>query len=198
MWRSSALEYDASGNLIRRGELTFAYDGASRLIEAHRSGNLIGSYIYNARNQRTSKRVTGRRPGKAPAHAQRRQSTRGGPPAHARGHAYGRGGGTATVHFVYDPAGQLIAELDDAGNVLPARQRTRPTVRPGNDPRFSTCGTPARTAGEDLDSFAGRKDLFESCGNMVTEAGRYADASYGARRRSKCCRRTLRMRNGVG
>ncbi|MEX2338406.1 MAG: RHS repeat-associated core domain-containing protein [Aquisalimonadaceae bacterium] len=52
---ATELHYDARGNLVRRGEFTFSYDGANRLRDVHRHSELVGRYTYNVHHQRTRK-----------------------------------------------------------------------------------------------------------------------------------------------
>jgi uncharacterized protein RhaS with RHS repeats len=54
-----SFSYDASGNTLARGPLSFSYDDTNRLTEAFASGLQVGRYLYNARGERVVKQANG-------------------------------------------------------------------------------------------------------------------------------------------
>jgi len=52
-----ALQYDAAGNLIRKGERSFAYGANNRLASISEAATLKARYLYNGQGERVEKRL---------------------------------------------------------------------------------------------------------------------------------------------
>ena len=96
-----AFTYDGAGNIATdaRSGITYAYtyNNANRLKTVSQSGNLLGTYTYNGREQLATRVITNS--GSANGTSCLRS---GCPLASAR-------------HFVHDQWGNIIAELDATG-----------------------------------------------------------------------------------
>ena len=84
------LTYDASGNTLTKGDLTFTYNQVGRLATASNAG-MNASYVYNAQGQRVKKTIA---------------------------ISSSEGTTSVTTLYHYDQGGQLIAETDGQGNIL--------------------------------------------------------------------------------
>lgn len=118
---NDTLRLDANGNLLRQGGNTFTYDPENRLTAVLRGGERVGAYTYNARHLRSTS--TARIPVASLADPSRRGQTapaQSRRPDHAGRPDHTGGGPTrlVTTHFVYNPNGRLLAELDRHGRVL--------------------------------------------------------------------------------
>ena len=84
-----AFTYDGAGNTltdVRSGvSYAYTYNNANRLKTVSQSGNLIGTYTYNGREQLTTRVITN------------------------------SGSANGTTYFVHDQWGNIIAELDATG-----------------------------------------------------------------------------------
>ncbi|MCP4723101.1 MAG: hypothetical protein GY860_26920 [Desulfobacteraceae bacterium] len=49
------ITYDDNGNIITKGDKTFAYNQAGRLLQVSQQENILGEYLYNSFGQRTQK-----------------------------------------------------------------------------------------------------------------------------------------------
>ena len=84
-----AFTYDGAGNIAtdtRSGvSYAYTYNNANRLKTVSQSGNLLGTYTYNGREQLATRVITN------------------------------SGSANGTTHFVHDQWGNIIAELDATG-----------------------------------------------------------------------------------
>jgi RHS repeat-associated protein len=87
--RLSSFGYDGAGNIAtdaRSGvSYAYTYNNANRLKTVSQSGNLLGTYTYNGREQLATRVITN------------------------------SGSANGTTHFVHDQWGNIIAELDATG-----------------------------------------------------------------------------------
>lgn len=56
---ATTFTYDAAGNTVAKGALTFAYDDTNRMNEALVSGVVVGEYVYNGKGERVKKTAGG-------------------------------------------------------------------------------------------------------------------------------------------
>ena len=55
----ASFTYDANGNTVAKGPLSFTYDDTNRMTEALASGVVVGEYVYNGKGERVKKTAAG-------------------------------------------------------------------------------------------------------------------------------------------